>query len=222
MAKGGSNFQMSAAPVTAFVHLLALSIAILTLVWLVKFHEGFAFESRWSAKIFNLHPLLMILGFLLFSGEAIVVYKAIPANRKAQKLIHLVLHFIALVAGIVGVYVVFKFHDKIHAPHVYTLHSWIGLSTICLFGLQWLLGFFTFWYPRAESTRRASMAPWHAFFGVVIFFMTIVTAETGLMQKFVFLKLRRSPEALVMNFTGLLILLFGIFVVLSVILPRRK
>ncbi|KAI3730477.1 hypothetical protein L1987_61647 [Smallanthus sonchifolius] len=222
MAKGGSSYQMSAAPVTVFVHLLAISIVTLTLVWLIKFREGFAFESHIKAKIFNLHPLLMILGFVIFSGEAIIVYKAIPANRKAQKLIHLILHFIALVAGILGVYAVFKFHNERHFPHMYTLHSWIGLSTICLFGLQWLLGFFTFWYPRAESTRRASMAPWHAFFGIVIFFMTIVTAETGLTQKFNFLLLQRSQEALMINFTGLLILLFGIFVGLSIILPRRN
>ncbi|KAL8258040.1 hypothetical protein R6Q59_030081 [Mikania micrantha] len=66
------------------------------------------------------------------------------------------------------------------------------------------------------------MAPWHVFFGVAIFFMTIVTAETGLSQKFFILRLRRSQEALVINFTGLLILVFGIFVGLSLILPKRK
>ncbi|KAJ0546861.1 putative ascorbate ferrireductase (transmembrane) [Helianthus annuus] len=136
MAKGGSSYRLSAAPVTIFVHLLAISIATLSLVWLIKFREGFAFNSRIKAKIFNLHPLLMILGFLLFSGEAIVVYKAIPANRKAQKIVHLILHFIALASGILGVYAVFKFHNEVHLPNMYTLHSWIGLSTISLFGLQ--------------------------------------------------------------------------------------
>ncbi|KAL8218538.1 hypothetical protein R6Q57_021911 [Mikania cordata] len=142
MAKGGSSYQMSAGPVTVFVHLLVISIATFTLVWLIKFREGFAFNSNIKAKIFNLHPLLMILGFVIFSGEgvfesaAIVVYKSIPGNRKAQKFIHLMLHFIALVVGIVGVYAVFRFHQELHIPHMYSLHSWIGLSTICLFGLQ--------------------------------------------------------------------------------------
>ncbi|PWA62844.1 cytochrome b561/ferric reductase transmembrane [Artemisia annua] len=224
MAKGGSNYNLSAAPVTVFVHLLVISIATLTLVWLLKFRGGFAFKAHFHKnKIFNLHPLLMTLGFLLFSGEAIIMYKVIPdAKRKAQKAIHLIFHFIALVAGIVGVYAVFKFHHEVNLPHMYTLHSWIGLSAISLFGFQWLLGFFSFWYPRAEQTRRARMLPWHAFFGIVIFFMTIVTAETGLTQKFIFLGLWREQEALIINFTGLLILLFGIAVGLSVILPRRN
>ncbi|GJW50377.1 probable ascorbate-specific transmembrane electron transporter 1 [Tanacetum coccineum] len=139
MAKGGSTYNMSAAPVTVFVHLLVISIATLTLVWLLKFRGGFAFKADLFHinKIFNLHPLLMTLGFLLFSGEAIIVYKVIPdAKRKAQKAVHLIFHFIALVAGIVGVYAVFKFHNEAKLPHMYTLHSWIGLSTISLFGFQ--------------------------------------------------------------------------------------
>ncbi|XP_071686417.1 probable ascorbate-specific transmembrane electron transporter 1 [Rutidosis leptorrhynchoides] len=222
MAKSGSSFSVSAVPVTVFAHLLVISIAALTLVWLLKFRGGFAFNSEFhKAKIFNLHPLLMTLGFLLFSGEAIIVYKTIPAARKWQKLVHLILHFIALAAGIVGVYAVFKFHNESNIPNMYTLHSWIGLSTICLFAFQWLLGFFSFWYPRAEPMRRARMLPWHAFFGMLIFLMTIVTVETGLTQKFIFQRLLRSQEALIINFTGLLILLFGMSVGLIVILPRR-
>lgn len=73
---------------------------------------------------------------MVLIDSAIIVYKTIPAPRKGQKLIHLILHFIALAAGIVGVYAVFKFHRELHIPHMYTLHSWIGLSTICLFAFQ--------------------------------------------------------------------------------------
>ncbi|GKB09803.1 retrovirus-related pol polyprotein from transposon TNT 1-94 [Tanacetum coccineum] len=55
MAKGGSTYNMSDAPVTVFVHLLVISIATLTLVWLLKFHGGFAFKADhfYKNKIFN-------------------------------------------------------------------------------------------------------------------------------------------------------------------------
>ncbi|KAJ9554041.1 hypothetical protein OSB04_018086 [Centaurea solstitialis] len=283
MAKGGRSFQISAAPVAVFAQLLVISIATLVLVWLLKFREGLAFKSHIKAKIFN---------------ATIIVYKTIPAKRQAQKATHLILHLIALVAGIIGVYAVFKFHNEIYLPNMYTLHSWIGLSTICLFGLQvtgcqvvapanspdvadggageingggrwwrrrnrrmwemvapanspdfadgavgeierrwevggihlagdgdgggrWLLAFFSFAFPGADSSRRSKMVPWHVFFGIVIFFMTIVTAETGLTQRFLSLGLQRTQEALIVNFTGLLILLLGISVGFIIILPRR-
>ncbi|XP_071708922.1 transmembrane ascorbate ferrireductase 1-like [Rutidosis leptorrhynchoides] len=209
---------MAALSATIFTHLLVISIASLVLYWLINFREGFAFTSKVKPKIFNLHPLLMILGFIVFSGEAMITYKAFPATRKLLKLIHMILHLIALATGIFGVYAVFKFHNVSSIPHMYTLHSWIGLSCICLFGLQLLFGIVTFLFPGAESATRAKFAPWHIFFGVVIFLMAIVAAETGLTEKFFFLKLKQGQEALVVNFIGLLILLFGIFVGLTVAL----
>nr|XP_043625854.1 probable ascorbate-specific transmembrane electron transporter 1 [Erigeron canadensis] len=218
MANDRLRYQMSALPVTIFAHLLVVSIATLVLYWLVKLREGFAFKSTLAIKIFNLHPLLTILGFIIFAGEAIITYKAIPVKRKALKLIHLILHSIALATGILGVYAVFKFHNELSYPHMCTLHSWIGLSTICLFGLQFLLGFVTFLFPGAQPAARAKFAPWHVFFGVVIFFMAIVTAETGLSEKFIFQNLQHGQEALMVNFIGILILLFGIFVGLTSVL----
>ncbi|KAJ0435768.1 putative ascorbate ferrireductase (transmembrane) [Helianthus annuus] len=222
MACDQSSYRMTMLLATIFIHLLGVSITLLVLYWLLNLREGFAFTSDVKFKIFNLHPLLMILGFIIFSGEAIIIYKAIPATRRVLKLTHLIFHLIALGTGILGVYVVFKFHNELDIPHMYTLHSWIGLSTICLFGLQLLLGFVTFLFPGAESATRARLAPWHVLFGLVIFAMAIVTAETGITEKFVFLKLKQGQEALVVNFIGLLILLFGIFVGLVVALPLRR
>ncbi|KAI3497981.1 hypothetical protein L1887_33653 [Cichorium endivia] len=218
MEKNRSSYPMLALP----VQLLVISIAALVLYWLTSFREGFALSSSTKMKIFNLHPLLMLLGFVIFSGEAMIAYKAIPAPRKAVKIIHLTLHLIALATGIFGVYAVFKFHDELKIPHMYTLHSWIGMSTMCLFGVQLIVGFVTFLFPGVESATRAKFAPWHVFSGVVIFFLGIVTAETGLIEKFIFQKLKRGQEALMVNFIGLLVLLFGISVTITAVLPLRR
>ncbi|KAL1806917.1 hypothetical protein ACET3Z_029985 [Daucus carota] len=220
-AKSSSSFRLSATPVTIFAHLLVIAVTTLVLVWLLHFREGLAFESRNKDKIFNLHPLFMAIGFVLVVGEAIMSYKTVTAARETQKIVHLILHTIALVSGIIGIYAVFKYHNELSIPNMYSLHSWIGMSTFCLFGLQFLFAFFSFVFPGADSGTRSRMAPYHVFFGIVIFLMAIISAETGLTERFIFLGLRRSQEALIMNFTGLLILLFGIAVGFSVILPRR-
>ncbi|KAK1380666.1 putative ascorbate-specific transmembrane electron transporter 1 [Heracleum sosnowskyi] len=222
-AKSSSSFRLSATPVTIFAHLLVIAVTTLVLVWLLNFRAGLAFESRIKEKIFNLHPLLMAIGFVLVAGEAIMSYKTVVAERETQKIVHLILHTIALTCGIIGINAVFKFHNElpIPVPHMYTLHSWIGMSTFCLFGLQFLFAFFSFVFPGSDSGTRSRMAPYHMFFGIVIFLMAIISAETGLVERFIFLGLRRSQEALIMNFTGLLILLFGIAVGFAVILPRR-
>uniref|UniRef100_A0A803N400 ascorbate ferrireductase (transmembrane) n=1 Tax=Chenopodium quinoa TaxID=63459 RepID=A0A803N400_CHEQI len=168
----------------------------------------------------HIHPLLMIIGVIEIGGEAIMAYKTIPGAKRTQKKVHLMLHLVALITGIVGIYAVFKFHKELSIPHLYTFHSWLGISTICLYGLQWILSFITFAFPHSKSTARAAVAPWHVFGGIVIFLLAICTAVMGLVEKFTFLKLQRTQEALVVNFTGLMIILFSIMVGLVVTFPR--
>ncbi|KAK4424685.1 putative ascorbate-specific transmembrane electron transporter 1 [Sesamum alatum] len=218
-AKRSFGYRALAFPFTMLAHLVALAVIALVLLWLLHFREGLAFRSDDKAKIFNVHPLLMLLGFVLISGEAVMTYKTVPMIRRRQKVVHLLLHLLALVAGAVGIYAVFKFHHDLRIPHMYSLHSWLGISTISLFALQWLFSLFSFWYPRAQASTRARLAPWHAVFGLLIFFMAILSAETGLVEKFIFLGLRRSQEALIVNFTGLLVLLFAASVGVTVLLP---
>lgn len=51
-------------------------------------------------------------------------------------MVHLLLHLIALVAGIIGIIAVFKSKKEAGLADMYTLHSWLGMSAISLFGLQ--------------------------------------------------------------------------------------
>ncbi|KAK6242457.1 hypothetical protein QUC31_013852 [Theobroma cacao] len=222
MAPNSRSYQVSATPFTVFGHLLFIAVATLVLVWLLKFREGLAFESANKFKIFNLHPLLMVIGFILTVGEAIMAYKTIPGRRdvQVQRVVHLTLQTIALGSGILGIVSVFKFQDEAEIPDMFTLHSWLGMIAICLFGLQLLLGFFSFVFPGAESYSRAGYTPWHIFGGLVIFFLAIATAEMGLLLKFLRLGLFRSQEALIVNFIGLLLFLFAVAVGLSVVLTR--
>ncbi|XP_058182767.1 probable ascorbate-specific transmembrane electron transporter 1 [Rhododendron vialii] len=220
--KNRSDFKATSRPATIFAQVVMVAVFTLVLVWLLHFRGGLAFNSTNKQKIFNVHPLLMVIGFILISGEGIMMHKIVPASKDTRKLLHLTWLFIALVAAIVGICAVFKFHNELDIPNMYTLHSWIGMSTICLCGIQWTVGFFSFFWPGAEQETRARLIPWHAVFGMVIFLMAILTAETGLIEKFTFLKLTAdSQEALIVNFTGLLLILFAISVGLSVLLPQK-
>ncbi|XP_077230205.1 putative ascorbate-specific transmembrane electron transporter 1 [Tasmannia lanceolata] len=218
--KSGSSFLISATPATVIAHLMGIAIITLVLVWVLHFRGGLALKSENKGKIFNMHPFLMLVGFIFVSGEAIIAYKTIPVTRKTQKFIHMKLHLIALLLGILGIYAIFQFQSDLGIPNMRTLHSWLGMGTICLFALQFLFGFLSFWYPRAATPAR--LIPWHYFGGMVIFLMAICSAETGLMDAFksLGLGLEFNAESYIVNFTGIAVLFFGIAITLSVILPR--
>lgn len=67
---------------------------------------------------------------------ALLAYKTVPGTKKLKKLVHITLQFLAMFLSLVGLWAVWKFHDEKEIDHLYTLHSWLGLSCIIIFSLQ--------------------------------------------------------------------------------------
>ncbi|XVF02992.1 hypothetical protein REPUB_Repub04eG0222300 [Reevesia pubescens] len=212
-------YRASASRITIFAHLFGILAFILMLIWLLHYRGGIEYDSYDGNRVFNVHPFLMFCGFIFLSGEAMMVYKTAKTGHFAQKVVHLILHIGAFVLGVVGISAVFRFHDMANVEDLYSLHSWIGIATISLFALQWLAGLFTYMFRQPETTK-ATLLPWHICSGRTLLYMSIAAALTGLMEKATFMNLRHSREARLLNFLGLSILLFGIFVDLSVSLGR--
>ncbi|WOH13263.1 hypothetical protein DCAR_0832772 [Daucus carota subsp. sativus] len=209
------TYLRSASRITVLAHLLGLTALVLLIFWLLHYREGLDLDSENPSRVFNVHP------FLMYFGSAMMVYKTIPAEHQVQKFVHLFFNLVSLVLGIVGIHAVFKYHDKLHLEDMTSLHSWIGMVTFCLFILQWLFGFSFFLFSQASTVNtRARALPWHVNGGRALLYMAICAAETGLMQKATYLRLGGSRESHLMNVLGVLILLFGITVDISVALAR--
>ncbi|KAF5748050.1 transmembrane ascorbate ferrireductase 3 [Tripterygium wilfordii] len=214
-------YRVSASRITVVAHVFGILAFILMLVWLLHYRGGIEYDSDNPDRVFNVHPFLMYCGFIFLAGEAMMAYKTVIATHPVQKFVHMMLHFSAIVLGIVGICAVFRFHDMKHAEDLYSLHSWIGLGTFIVFGLQWMFGLATFMAPGSSMESRARMLPWHICGGRALLYMATCAALTGMMEKYGFLDLGPdSRESRLMNFTALFILLFGVFVDLSVALAR--
>ncbi|GMH26283.1 hypothetical protein Nepgr_028126 [Nepenthes gracilis] len=149
-----------------------------------------------------------------------MAYKTVIAERTVQKCMHMMAHLVAIILGIVGIYAAFKYHRLQNLTNMYSLHSWLGLVTFILYGVQWLFGLCTFWVPQPTVPYRVLMLPWHVCLGRTLLYMAICTAETGLMQVFTYLGLVDNHEARLINFLALAIILFGVTVDFSVAFAR--
>ncbi|CAO2186542.1 unnamed protein product, partial [Urochloa humidicola] len=211
--------------VVAVAHVLAVSAAVLVLVWCVHFRGGVALRSPQNKQlIFNLHPVLMVVGPIALGGEAILSYRSLPhatTSRGARKKAHMALHAGALAAGGLGVYAVFKFHVESGIPNLYSLHSWVGLAAISLYAAQWAAGFLAFFFPGASPPTRRRALPWHAASGLLVFALAVAAAQLGFLEKLTFLQgpplrlPKYGAEALLVNFTAIVVLLLGVAVVLA-------
>ncbi|KAH9794380.1 hypothetical protein WN944_011386 [Citrus x changshan-huyou] len=214
------SYRRSASRLTVGAHLFGILAIVLLLVWLLHYRGGIEYDSDDPHRVFNVHPFLMFCGFVFLAGQAMMAYKTVFSSRIVQKTVHMLLHLTAFCLGVVGLCAVFKYHDMAGLTDMYSLHSWIGMGTFCLFGLQWLFGFSIYMLRGPTEARRAIMLPWHVCGGRALLYMAICSALTGLMEAATFLKLHHEREGRLLNFTGLSILLFGLFVDLSVALAR--
>ncbi|XP_038693228.1 probable transmembrane ascorbate ferrireductase 4 [Tripterygium wilfordii] len=219
----------SMVPLHFFARISGLVVAGLVLLWSLAFNSSFLPHSSSQEDLIYavLHPLLMVIGFILISGEAILVHKWLPGSRNLKKSVHLCLQGVALACGVFGIWTKFHGNDGIVA-NFFSLHSWMGLICISLFGAQWVMGFLSFWHRGEGRAARARVLPWHIFLGLYTYGLAVATAETGLLEKLTFLQSKRndafkhSSESMVANSLGLgLALLCGI-VVLAAVSPKYQ
>ncbi|KAL9271327.1 Transmembrane ascorbate ferrireductase 2-like protein [Drosera capensis] len=213
-------------PTSIVIRVLEEAVAALVLTWTLHFRGGLSFVSHNKDLIFNVHPVLMVLSLVLLNGEAMLAYKTLPGTKQWKKLVHLALQLLAFSIAVVGVWAALRYHIDKGIDNFYSLHSWLGLASLSLFGIQWVAGFFSFWYPGGSRSGRAFLLPWHAFFGLYIYALAIATATTGILEKATFLQLNKvisrfSSEAMLVNSMGILIVVLGGFVILAVITPAK-
>lgn len=137
-----------------------------------------------------------------------------------KKLIHLVLHAIALILGIWGIRAAFKNHNESHIPNLCSLHSWIGIGVIVFYALQWQYSFIVFFFPRGSSNLRNHLLPWHVFLGLFVYVLAVGNSALGFLEKLTFMEKsglhKFGSEAFLVNFMAIITILYGTFVILIV------
>ncbi|CAL8074978.1 unnamed protein product [Orchesella dallaii] len=207
---------------------------VLVLFWVFMYRGGYAWQEN-PPKEFNWHPTLMVAGFIFFSGFSMLFYRMMTCCRKIYvKLLHTIFHAFAIACIAIGFLTVWDSHELVNPkiPNFYSLHSWLGLTTMGLFAIQFVVGFFSFLIllccEGATAACRASLVPTHATFGLITFVMAAATAVTGLTEKALF-ELKgplysewKSNEAIIINVLGVVIAAAAISITFTLSVPSIR
>jgi len=173
----------------------------LVLYWVFRFHrkddQTWPFSWKEDPKAeFWIHPVLMIAGFIYFMGQSMLMYRTCRCCRRIwNKLLHTTFHMLAIPCVALAFIAVYDSHTLAKddnglpkpIPDFYSLHSWMGLATMGLFALQFIVGFFSFLLllccESATASFRASLVPIHSTFGITTFVMAVATCCSGLTEK---------------------------------------
>ncbi|CAF2820802.1 unnamed protein product [Rotaria sp. Silwood2] len=226
MGKGGHN-DIGISPSSTrwyyFMVVISQGIGIIALialgVFFGKYRGGFGWGSDLT-KVFNNHPLFMALGMIFFYGDAILVYRVFRNTTKIfVKIIHGSLLALSLILSSIGLKGVFDSHNRTVPPrnNLDTLHSWIGLIVVILFGLQWVCGFITYLFPRLNESIRQAYMPSHKFWGQIIFILAIIACMMGIVEYSIFYNLYNDntlkSQRNMLSVSGIMFLSFAIIVI---------
>lgn len=206
--------------------ILLIGALVLTLYWTIYYRKGFGWSDKPQLQ-FNLHPVLMIAGFITLSGFSVLLYRICRCwERLHVKLFHMGLHALAIPCIIVGFIAVYDYHNlnSPPIPNLYSLHSWIGLATMGSFAFQFLFGSFCFLVllccENKTLTFRAAMVPLHATFGLITFILAVITCLTGLTEKAIFqlgsLYSTWLDEGIVINVLGMILVTLVILITFAI------
>lgn len=209
--------------VVVLASLLLLASLTLSLFWVLYYRGGFTWTEDPKHQ-FNLHPVLMVAGFITFSGFSMLLYRVCRCCRRIYvKLFHTIFHALAIPCIVVGFIAVLDSHNLNPGgaiPNFYSLHSWMGLVTMGLFAVQFVVGFFSFLIllccEGSTAAFRASLVPIHATFGITTFMLAVATCLTGLTEK-AFFELGKKysslpEEALILNALAMVLTVSAIVV----------
>jgi len=170
--------------------LFLFGAVVLFVYWVIQHDRGFSWQND-RAKQFNLHAVLMIIGFIFLNGQAMLIYKSFQCCKKIyNKIMHAIIFVLSISAITIGLLIAIQGQQNVPpnatAKHFYSIHSWTGLVTIGLFALQFMVGFVSFLVllccEKATASYRARLLPTHITFGLIIYALAVVTCLTGLLQ----------------------------------------
>ncbi|XP_054735472.1 plasma membrane ascorbate-dependent reductase CYBRD1 isoform X1 [Anastrepha obliqua] len=198
--------------------LCGVTMIILVGCW-VGIHFGGVGGTANPKLEFNWHPLFMTIGLIFLYGNSILVYRGFRnVRKKTLKLSHAGIHLTAFVLTVIALITVFDSHNLADPPipNMYSLHSWLGLGAVIVFGLQYVAGFTAYLAPGWRQSLKVAYMPLHIYFGLFGFVLAIASALMGVTEKALFAISDYSSfsnAGVMANCIGVFYVIFGALVV---------
>jgi Eukaryotic cytochrome b561 len=204
---------MSTAGLRYFSICAAVIVSCLVCLWCASLPGGLRHAS--GLQLFNWHPLLMCIAVLICLCGGVLVW-AVPGETDASTFRMELTHGALMLAGFilinVAVTIAVVSKQRMGLPHMYSLHSWLGIASV--FAMKSNVFFGVIFAQRLfpiSAARKDLYRPYHRLSGVGALALAGAAVLTGftrfqdvLIQQSVSV---RAPSAAFANYLGLAVVL---------------
>lgn len=189
-----------------FIHFFVIMIFLLVFVWADSddTSEKYLGGLNMGSKLFNWHPVFMtwatsclVEGALAYRAMRFYSHRGIcdclPLNLHqfhhhrgalyiyiyvGKKIVHGFWNLMAVVLFSAGLASAFRYKEKNHIASLYSTHSWLGIFTVVLIFLQFVVGFGTYALPGITLLTKQRVYPLHSALGLA----STVTAASAVLS----------------------------------------
>lgn len=167
------------------LELMALGMIVVSAIWI--FHTLGGITSSDARASRNIHLFIMPLGALVVSSNGGIAYRMFRKySAKKVKWVHFGAETIAIVLIALGIWAAVLTHNRrsseeaLPRHHFFSPHSWLGVFTLCIFGLQWIAGALVFLFKITSRDFRETFSAVHGFVGILTVLFAGMTSVMGI------------------------------------------
>merc|ERR1712176_232446 len=149
--------------------------------------EGTVTEVRASEEFFNLHVLFMLFGFLLPNVIAAGSFRFFTfLERETAKKIHQGLNTLAMASACAGFGLVYQHQKAAYPdyPHFHSPHTWIGLATMIIFAINWVMGALVYGLQLFPMSVKVFCMPIHKALGSMSLYLVSFSCILGFFSNY--------------------------------------
>ena len=146
----------------------------------------------WTDNIFAYHPVLLTAGFASAQLLALCTWTLFSSTSNntshhyVAKLTHVFFQLVSMSTLIAGIWAIWKYKLQMKSQSFTTVHSWLGIATVAVYGLTFAWGSFmailTRFYPESVFRKAFDLKAAHRTLGLLSLFLTMATVLTGIMD----------------------------------------
>jgi len=117
---------------------------------------------------------------------AMLSFRHLLLVRWQRKVVHGLSWTIAAVCAAVALVAVFQSHNDLtsgYIANVYSLHSWVGITVVVFYILQWSSGLFAFGLGFGSPALKSMLIKIHKYVGPVLYQSVALTMCLGIQEK---------------------------------------
>jgi hypothetical protein len=146
---------------------------------------GFLKVPSWSRNVFAYHPVCMVLFFAL-QVQALTNW-TLFGDKLTAKTAHVLVQLSALGVMVTALVAVTRYMWQGRSPSLVSIHSWVGVAAVAVFGFNFLWGggmaYLTRCMPDSPLRSRLPLLNSHKFLGLTSVVLAAVAVNTGIMEQ---------------------------------------